>query len=207
MNRKANRPIGLRFQKGIGMGYLLMLIVLVTLVSSFMMKNSASLSGTATDAQYLTAANELDRAANELSVRMAQLRMTYGASIAVRITNGQFVSPTSAFPALSVPPLPASASMTSWRMSENDRLTVPVTGDSLSVALTDVTNPVCQKFNATHIRAVGPVLASAVNGFGGNTYSISNPGTFNGGSPATLFCVEGAGASGQGLLILGFMSN
>lgn len=194
------RPLS---QRGMGLGYLLMIISLTTLVTGFVLKNSASLSSNAIDAKYMAAATDLDRAATDLTVRMAQLRMTYGAGVVARITNGQLVSPTSAFPPMSLPPLVASSALTAWALSENNRFQVPVTGDLLPVATLTTTNAVCAKFNATHIRAEAPTLATVVNGFGGTTYSVTNPG-FNGGAPATLFCIED-GAGTAALLLMAFM--
>lgn len=193
-----------RRQGGMGLGYLLLLISLFTLVSSYMLKNSSALTGNAASAQYMAAASDLDRAATDLSVRMAQLRMTYGAGAAVRIENGQLVSPTAAFPPMTLPPMPASSALSGWAMSENNRLQLPVTGDLLPVATTTITNAVCAKFNATHIRADSPTLTSAGNVYGGTTYAVSNPG-FNAGAPSALFCVENE-AGGNALVLHAFMS-
>lgn len=193
-------------QRGVGLGYLLFMVAIAALVGNYMLNNSTSMSGIAIDSQSMAAANDLDRSANELSVRMAQLRMTYGGNVAVRITNGQLVSPTSAFPAMTIPPLPSSAAITGWAMSENNRLQVPVTGDLLLIATANVSSAICKKFNATHIRPDDPTITTAGNAYGGQTYTVSNTPAFNNGQPSTLFCAPGAGAGGAGLMVLGFLT-
>lgn len=192
----------LKKQQGIGLGYLMFFIATATLVSTFAMRNSDMLSTSALDAQYLASAHDLMRSSQEMAAKVSQLRLGFGGLTDFRIADGNIVSASNASATISAPNIPASAALSAWSLSENNRLNTPVSGEVLRVATIDVTQPVCTAFNRLNIRHEQPSLNSSTNGFGGLTYSISNAG-FNNGQVSTLFCVQGAGVSDSSRIFLG----
>lgn len=165
------------------------------------------ISGKATmQTQYEAQANAIDlqKSAEALRIKIASLRITYGA-IDPQIFSNQITSVSSLWSAMPMPANAASVAQTAWVMAANDRITIPVSGETMRVATIDVTARVCTALNALQIKSEDPTMTTAVNGFGGTTFSISNTG-FNAGMPADLFCVQGGGTSG-GRIYLGLSSS